>query len=198
MTRIVAGLAGGRRLVVPDGRATRPTTDRVREALFSSLQSELGSFEGLRVLDLYGGSGALGLEALSRGAAVVTVVESAPKALAVIRRNAAAVGMPGHTILPVTVDRALSVGPPDGLPYDVVLWDPPFAVTDDTLREQMSQSLAQGWVAADAVVMIERATRGGEFVWPEGLAATRSRRYGECTLWYGHRTGSGEHTDGPI
>ena len=97
MTRIVGGAAGGRRIAVPPGSGTRPTADRVREALFSSLESEFGSFDGLAVLDLYAGSGAIGLEALSRGAARVVLVESDRKAAEVIAANVKVVGLPGAT-----------------------------------------------------------------------------------------------------
>ncbi|HEV7207211.1 MAG TPA: 16S rRNA (guanine(966)-N(2))-methyltransferase RsmD [Mycobacteriales bacterium] len=171
MTRIVAGLAGGRRLHTPPGSATRPTADRVREALFSSL----GDLSGLRVLDLYAGSGALGLEALSRGAAISTLVEREPGAAAVIRRNVDELGLSGATVVATTVERYLALTPE---PYDLVLADPPYAMDLDPVLAALVP-----WVLSD--VVIERATRGREPQWPAGLAAVRSRKYGDTTLWYG-------------
>lgn len=111
MTRVIAGEAGGRRLAVPPGTTTRPTSDRAREGLFSSLLSELGALDGKRVLDLYAGSGAIGLEALSRGAESVLLVESDPRAAAVIKANVAAVGLPGATVTVDRVERLLARPP---------------------------------------------------------------------------------------
>jgi 16S rRNA (guanine966-N2)-methyltransferase len=100
MTRIIAGVAGGRRLTVPDGKGTRPTSDRAREGLFSTLVSLLGPLAGVRVLDLYAGSGAVGLEALSRGAGHALLVDADPKAVSALRRNVAALGLPVPTFAP--------------------------------------------------------------------------------------------------
>lgn len=191
MSRIVAGVAGGRRLATPEGRETRPTSDRVREALFSSLEAELASFENLVVADLYAGSGALGLEALSRGARAATFVESGRRALSVLRRNVADLGLAGATVLAGPVERAVRGVPPAGLAHDVVFCDPPYAVRSDVLGTILADALEHDWLAADAVVVVERATRDGEPVWPDGVRPARSRRYGETTLWYGHRTEPG-------
>lgn len=171
MIRIVAGAAGGRRLRTPAGRDVRPTADRVREALFSSL----GDLAGARVLDLYAGSGALGLEALSRGAAQVTLVERAPAAVACIRRNIADLGLGGAQLVPVPVERFLA-GPPSG--YDLVLADPPY-------RLDLAPVLAllPPWVGG--TVVLERDSAGPPPAWPAGLVTERSRRYGQTTLWYG-------------
>ena len=179
-TRIIAGVARGRRLQVPAGVGTRPTADRAREGLFSSLQS-LTDLEDARVLDLFAGSGALGLEALSRGAGSATLVEDDPGALHAIRENAKAVGLPGAFVVPQKVETFLG-GEPEPR-YDVALLDPPYDVDVlPTLRALVP------WLAEDAVVMVERSTRGPELAWPEGLVAERSRRYGEATLWYGFRS----------
>src|SRR5579863_8000417 len=113
MTRVIAGEAGGRRLAVPPGTTTRPTSDRAREGLFASLLSELGRFDGVSVLDLYAGSGAIGLEALSRGAERVLLVESDARAAAVIKSNIAAVSLPGATLAIDRVERLLN-RPPAG------------------------------------------------------------------------------------
>jgi 16S rRNA (guanine966-N2)-methyltransferase len=183
MTRIVAGIAGGRRLAVPRGQATRPTSDRAREGLFSTVDSMLGSLRGARVADLFAGSGAVGFEALSRGAAHVLFVERDPAAVRTVRSNAAALGLPGAHVVAAPVARVLATTP--DAPYDVVFLDPPYAMTDDELRGLLAALRDNRWLAADAVVVIERPARGGEFNWPEGFAAARARRYGEATLWYG-------------
>lgn len=183
MTRVIAGLARGRRLQVPPGPTTRPTSDRTREGLFSSLQS-LADLDGARVLDLFAGSGALGLEALSRGAAEATLVEHDPLAVRVLRVNAAAVGLPGATVVAERVESFLA-GPPEPR-YDVVLVDPPYEREPSEVAELLEALLP--WLAEDAVVVVERRTRGGGPPWPDGYEALRSRRYGEATLWYGSRS----------
>ena len=179
VTRIVAGQAGGRRLVVPRGDATRPTTDRVREALFSALAHDPG-LEGAAVLDLCAGSGALGLEALSRGAEHVLLVESDKRAVAVLRRNITAVGLPGAHVRQAPV--AAVLGTPADRPYDVLLADPPYAMADEEVTGWLAAALANGWLAPDATVVVERPARGGPFPWPEAMEATRERRYGETAL----------------
>ena len=179
MTRIIAGEARGRRLVVPKGELTRPTADRAREGLFSSLQS-LVDVEGARVLDLYAGSGAIGLEALSRGAAEVTLVEDDPAACKAISANVAAVGLPGAELVQDRVEDVL-LGPASA--YDVVVLDPPYDLDVDPVLLALVP-----WLAIDAVVAVERRTRGPAPAWPEGLVAVRTRRYGEATLHYGEVT----------
>ena len=183
MTRIVAGAAGGRRLAVPP-RGTRPTSDRVREALFSSLESEFGSFHGLAVLDLYAGSGAIGLEALSRGAATAVLVESDRRAADVIAANIKVVGLPGATLLTRPVEKATAGEPP--AVFDLVFADPPYKLETVELQDVLTDLAANGWLAGDAVVVVERGKRE-PWDWPEGFAALRDRKYGEARLWYGHR-----------
>jgi len=183
VTRVIAGTAGGRRLRVPPGNGTRPTSDRAREGLFASLLSELGGLGGLRVLDLYAGSGAVGLEALSRGAGRVLLVESDARAAAVARSNIDAVALPGAAVATDRVERLLS-RPPDGGGYDLAFADPPYAVPDTAVTAVLGL-LAGGWLADDALVVVERATRSGPVDWPPGFGAGKSRRYGEATFWYG-------------
>ncbi|MET7935692.1 16S rRNA (guanine(966)-N(2))-methyltransferase RsmD [Streptomyces sp. NPDC005322] len=185
MTRVIAGAAGGRRLAVPPGNGTRPTSDRAREGLFSTWESLLGSLNGARVLDLYGGSGAVGLEALSRGAAHVLLVESDPRAARTIRENIRTLGLPGAELRTAKAEQALAGQPPATGPYDVVFLDPPYAVSDGDLHEILLTLLRKGWIASDALATVERSTRGGEFGWPAGFEGLRARRYGEGTLWYG-------------
>ncbi|MDY0812866.1 16S rRNA (guanine(966)-N(2))-methyltransferase RsmD [Kitasatospora purpeofusca] len=184
MTRVIAGAAGGRRLAVPPGRGTRPTSDKAREAMFSTLEALRGTLNGARMLDLFGGSGAVGLEALSRGAAHVLLVEADAQAARVIRENVRTVGLPGALVQAARAEKVVA-GPPPELPYDLVFLDPPYVVTDDEVREMLITLSAGGWLAEDVLVTVERSTRGGAFGWPEGFEELRSRRYGEGTLWYG-------------
>lgn len=167
---------------MPPGNGTRPTSDRAREGLFSSLISELGGLDGLRVLDLYAGSGAIGLEALSRGAAGVLLVESDPRAAAVVRSNIGAVALPGAVVATDRVERLLS-RPPDGDRFDLAFADPPYAVTGAAVTAVLTQ--LRGWLAGGALVVVERATRSGPVDWPPGFSAGKSRRYGEASFWYG-------------
>ncbi|MCX4819629.1 16S rRNA (guanine(966)-N(2))-methyltransferase RsmD [Streptomyces sp. NBC_01142] len=184
MTRVIAGAAGGRRLAVPPGNGTRPTSDRAREGLFSSWESLLGTFSGIRIADLYAGSGAVGLEALSRGAAHALLVEADTRAARTVRENVRALGLPGAEVRTGKAEQIIT-GPAPEDPYDVVFLDPPYVVTDDDLREILLTLRTQGWLADDALVTVERSTRGGEFGWPQGFEPLRARRYGEGTLWYG-------------
>ncbi|QSB13564.1 16S rRNA (guanine(966)-N(2))-methyltransferase RsmD [Natronosporangium hydrolyticum] len=186
MTRIVAGRLGGRRLDAPPGRGTRPTSDRVREALFSSLGS-LTELAGARFADLYAGSGAVGLEAYSRGAEQVLLVESDQKAARAARANIAALGAGGAvTLVRSAVSTALASDPLD--PYDIVFADPPYTVGDHQLVAVQQALLAGPWLAPGAVVVFERASRGGPLPWVDPIKALRERRYGETTLWYGQRS----------
>lgn len=184
MTRVIAGSAGGRHLAVPPGTGTRPTSDRAREGLFSSWGSLLGTLDGVRVADLYAGSGAVGLEALSRGAAHALLVEADARAARTVRDNVRTLGLPGAEVRTGKAEQIVT-GPVPATPYDLVFLDPPYAVTDDDLREILLTLRTRGWLTGDAVATVERSTRGGEFGWPEGFVPLRSRRYGEGTFWYG-------------
>ncbi|GEL19280.1 16S rRNA (guanine(966)-N(2))-methyltransferase RsmD [Pseudonocardia asaccharolytica] len=184
--RIIAGRAGGRRLEVP-ARGTRPTPDRVREALFSALEAGPG-LAGAAVLDLCAGSGALGLEALSRGAAHALFVESDRRAAGVLRRNIAALGL-GGAVRAAPVATVLA-GPADRS-YDIVLADPPYAVGDDEVARWLAAAERGGWYAPEATVVVERDMRSGPFPWPEPLHGGRERRYGDTTLHVGLRYGPG-------
>jgi 16S rRNA (guanine966-N2)-methyltransferase len=188
--RIIAGRAGGRRLAVPP-RGTRPTSDRVREALFSSLEADPG-LAGAAVLDLCAGSGALGLEALSRGAAHALFVESDRRAAAVLRRNVEALGLPGARVRTAPAAAVLA-GPADRA-HDLVLVDPPYEVPDAEVAAWLDAAGANGWLAGDAVVVVERPARGGTFAWPGGLRARRERRYGDTVVHVGVRYGPGTPT----
>ena len=174
--RIIAGAARGRRLAAPPGATTRPTADRAREGLFSAV---MGEVEGARWLDLYAGSGAVGLEALSRGASEVVLVESHARAVAVIRENIARVGLDGAILAAAPVERFLA-GEPS--PFDVVFADPPYAVSVEKTLRSLNDG---GWLCPRALIVVERATRSGEFGWPDGYVPVKARRYGEATFWYG-------------
>jgi 16S rRNA (guanine966-N2)-methyltransferase len=184
MTRVIAGTAGGRRLAVPPGNGTRPTSDRAREGLFSTWESLLGTLEGTRIADLYAGSGAVGLEALSRGSVHALLVEADGRAATTVHDNARTLGLPGAEVRTGKAEQIVTGHPPSE-PYDAVFLDPPYAVSNDDLREILLTLRAQGWLADDAIVTVERSTRSGEFEWPKGFEPLRARRYGEGTLWYG-------------
>ena len=181
MTRLIAGAAGGRRLKVPPS-GVRPTGDRAREALFNSLGT-LVDLDGAAVLDLYAGSGALGLEALSRGAGRVLFVESSPTVLPVLRSNLAAVGLPGGRIVAGSVPAVVAA--PARESYDVVLADPPYATPVEEVYDVLRALATNGWLAPEAVVVVERSSRERDWEWPTPLVGLRERRYGEAVLRYG-------------
>ncbi len=181
MTRIIAGSAGGRTLDVPP-TGTRPTSDRVREALFSRL-GHADVLDGATVWDLYAGSGALGLEAASRGAAAVVLVESRSRAADVCRRNAARLGL---RQVRVVVQHVAAFLERAAGPVDVVLVDPPYDLGEEELAAVLAgvaPHLAEG-----AVVVVERAVRTPEPTWPADVVRTGEKRYGETVLWYAERT----------
>lgn len=172
--RIIAGEWRGRKLAAPEGMATRPTGDRVRETLFSMLASRLGSFEGLRVADLYAGSGALGLEALSRGAAFACFVEQDQRALSAIRSNIDSLGIGGRTqVLSRSADAL-----PKQEPFDLLFADPPYAVGSGSAA--LRQILACGWTAPGSWTAIE--TERGEAVDPHGFTLDAERDVGRARV----------------
>src|SRR3954447_13995710 len=184
MTRIIGGSAGGRRISTPRGAHTRPTSDRVREALFSAIESWCGSLSGLRFLDLYAGSGAVGLEAWSRGAGVVTLVEQDSRTAAMIAGNARDLGFSRADVVTASVATVLARTPT--APYDVGFLDPPYAQAEDDLAADLAALLAQEWLVPGAMVVVERGSRGPEPAWPVGFTGSREKKYGETVLWYVH------------
>ena len=184
MTRIIGGNAGGRRITAPSGQQTRPTTDRVREALFSSIEAWCGSLVGLRFLDLYAGSGAVGLEAWSRGAGVVTFIEFDRSTARLIAQNAKTLGFSKADV--VTGSVPIVLGSPPAAPYDVVFMDPPYPLDEVTVGADLELLDAQRWLVPGAMVVVERSSRSPEPLWPGGIEGRRSKRYGETMLWYGH------------
>ncbi|WP_109505480.1 16S rRNA (guanine(966)-N(2))-methyltransferase RsmD [Nocardioides speluncae] len=187
MTRIIGGSAGGRRINAPRGSNTRPTTDRVREALFSAIESWCGSLSGLRFLDLYAGSGAVGLEARSRGAGVVTFVEQDRRTAALIGQNAKTLSMNHVEVLTSSVVAALARTPV--APYDVAFLDPPYPMPGAEVAETLRLLVEHDWLVPGALVVVERSVRTSAPDWPCGLAAEKERTYGETVLWYGHAAG---------
>ena len=186
MTRIIGGDAGGRRIKAPSGDRTRPTSDRVREALFSAIDAALGSLHGLRFLDLYAGSGAVGIEARSRHAGVVTLVERDRRAAAVIEENVRSLGLTYVDVLVADATRVLRQ--PPHAPYDVVFLDPPYALPVDDVVADLRSLRDHGWLSHGALVVVERSSREQALPWPRGFTGDRTRRYGETALWYGHAT----------
>ncbi|MCV7067798.1 16S rRNA (guanine(966)-N(2))-methyltransferase RsmD [Mycolicibacterium farcinogenes] len=178
MTRIIAGALGGRRIAVPRS-GTRPTSDRVREAVFNALSARL-DFTGLSVLDLYAGSGALGLEALSRGAGWALFVESDARAAAVIAENIAALGVRAATVRRGSVDTVLSGG--TTRPVDLVFADPPYDLDDAAVDAMLTLLARAGWVRGGSYVLVERRASGQPVSWPEGWDALSARRYGDTRV----------------
>ncbi|OBA98801.1 16S rRNA (guanine(966)-N(2))-methyltransferase RsmD [Mycolicibacterium fortuitum] len=158
---------------------TRPTSDRVREAVFNALTARV-DFAGLSVLDLYAGSGALGLEALSRGATSVTFVEADARAAAVIARNISALGVRNASVRRGNVDTVLAGG--TTRPVDLVFADPPYDLDDAAVDAMLTALAAAGWVAAGSLVLVERRSSSGPVSWPEGWDALSARRYGDTRV----------------
>jgi 16S rRNA (guanine966-N2)-methyltransferase len=180
VTRIVAGAAGRRRLMVPPS-GTRPTSERVREGLFSALEAA-GAVRGARVLDLYAGSGALGFEAISRGAASARLVESDARAARTLRDNVAGLALPGAQLRATRVEKLL-----DGTAsaFDLVFVDPPYETRADDLDTVLAKLAGRAWCAPGGIVVVERGGRVREPEWPAGISALRTQRYGETTLHWG-------------
>ncbi len=199
MTRIIAGRFGGRTLATPRGETTRPTTERVREALFSRLE-HLDVLSGARVLDLYAGSGALAFEALSRGATTAVLVEAARSVASVAVRNAKALGCAGEAAVVSAKAEKYSAAPElAGGPFSLVIADPPYDVDEATLAQVLAGLVrpgdpgaagvpgvlgGHGVLTEDAVVVVERSSRSPEPTWPAGLERFDERTYGETRLWF--------------
>ncbi|HET7387210.1 MAG TPA: 16S rRNA (guanine(966)-N(2))-methyltransferase RsmD [Nocardioidaceae bacterium] len=182
MTRIIGGTAGGRRIRTPTGEQTRPTSDRVREALFSAVDSAVGSLEGLRFLDLYAGSGAVGLEARSRGAGVVTLVERDRRTARLIHDNVGALGLSQVEVVVGGVSATLDVAP--RAPYDIVFCDPPYALPEPDVADDLHALAGNDWLDAGTLVVVERSSRSPRPEWPMGYDVAPPRTYGETVLWF--------------
>ena len=181
MTRIVGGTAGGRRLSVPPGREVRPTSERVREALASAIEARLGGPGGLRgrtVLDLFAGTGAVGLELLSRGASAVTLVEASAPVRKVLEANVADVGLKGATVVGARAEALLASSSES---WDIVFVDPPYALDVQPIIDAAAEHTRM-------LLIVERDNRSAAPAWPDGFEALHHRRYGDSALWYGHRS----------
>ena len=186
VSRIIAGRAGGRRLSTPTHDRTRPTSDLVRESAFNLIADWAGTvgepaesmLERFSVLDLYGGTGAIALEAASRGAGPVVCVEKDRSTAALARGNARATDLP-IDVVTSSVETYLAGRPQ---PFDVVWFDPPYDVAAAVVDAQIG-AVVDGWLADDGLVVVERSSRGPAPQWPQSLPDQRTRRYGETTLY---------------
>ncbi|WP_028709421.1 16S rRNA (guanine(966)-N(2))-methyltransferase RsmD [Propionicicella superfundia] len=189
MTRIIAGSRGGRRLATPSHARTRPTTDRVREAVFSAIADFFDrgglaaedSLTGLSFCDLYAGSGAVGLEAASRGAAPVLLVERDRATAAVARSNAAALGL-AAAVRVAPVERIVAAVPPE--PFRIVWLDPPYDMPSERVGDVLATLCEARWLAPDPLVVVERSGRSDPVPWPRPLPIRWKRRYGETAVYY--------------
>jgi len=183
--RIIAGVAKGRTLGAVLGD-TRPTSDRAREGLFSSLASEFGSFEGLRVLDLFGGSGAIGLESLSRGASLVHVVEKDEEAKKTIETNFELVKKSKPQgefhLYGMSAERFLDNPPKEK--YHLVYLDPPYDFSNQAVEDILYKLYDNEFLNVDAFIAVERTSRGDQFIWPDAFLPARERNYGQATIYY--------------
>jgi 16S rRNA (guanine966-N2)-methyltransferase len=184
--RIIAGSAKGRRLLSPEGTSARPTSDRAREALFSSLESEYGDLSGIRFLDLFAGSGAVSSEAISRGARACVAVESDRTALSIARANIEMVRSLAQAEEVTIVDSDVeSFASRFSNPFDVIFMDPPYAYPDDDLQRLLRALLKSGAIVKETLIVLERASRTDSFPWPEGLHQVKVRKYGNAAIFYG-------------
>jgi len=183
--RIIAGVARGRTLGSVAG-ATRPTSDRAREGLFSSLTSEFGSFEGVHVLDLFGGSGAIALESLSRGATLVHVVEKDDEAQKTIETNYELVKKSHPAgklqLFGMSAERFLKDLPKTK--YHLVYIDPPYDFSNQAVEDVLSALHDGEFLSSDAFIAVERTARGAQFIWPDAFSPARERNYGQATIYY--------------
>ncbi|AOZ72824.1 16S rRNA (guanine(966)-N(2))-methyltransferase RsmD [Boudabousia tangfeifanii] len=178
MTRIIAGTAKGRELKVPP-KGTRPTSSRVREAIFSRLD-HWNLLNEAEVLDLCAGSGSLGLEAASRGAARVEAVELAAPAARLIKQNAQALGLSQVNVVVANVQKFLTMNPH---PQQLVFFDPPYDLSNDFVTEVL-ELVATGWLAPEGVIVLERSIRSEVPLWPESLSLLAEKKYGETQIYY--------------
>lgn len=190
MSRIIAGSRGGQRIAMPTGDRARPTTERVREALFSAIAAWAGtaavpvekSLEGLAFCDLYAGSGAVGLEAASRGASRVLLVERDPRTAQLSRRNAEALGLAVEIVVS-PVEQVLRKSP--ARPFDVVFADPPYELDSSTVNGQIERLVSNAWVGDGSLIVLERSRRSPQPMWPDVAAKRWTRAYGETILAFG-------------
>ena len=190
MTRIIAGSRGGRRLAMPPGDQTRPTSSKVREALFSALASWTGgssgpadmALKGWAFCDLFAGSGAVGLEAASRGAAPVMLVESSRRALRTIDQNVTAVGLDVEVRRDAVQDLVRRRSP---YPFDIIFLDPPYELANGVVEAILRDLVANDWLTGEGLIVLERSSRDAAPHWPDALSDTWEKKYGETVLYFG-------------
>jgi 16S rRNA (guanine966-N2)-methyltransferase len=183
--RIIAGEAGGRRLSVPPGEGVRPTSDRVKESVFSALGPD--RLVGARVLDLYAGSGALGLEALSRGAAHGLFVERDAGAARAVRANIEMLGFGDRAVLRTGAAAKVLAGAAPAQPYDLAFLDPPYDTPAADVETVLDRLAKDGWLAPGATIMVERAAGSYPLRWPAGWGSTWERCYGDTLVLFAQR-----------
>ena len=186
--RIIAGSAKGKTLISPPDTRTRPTSDRAREGLFSSLDSEFESLVGLNFLDLFAGSGAVGVEAYSRGAAIVHAVESdgdmGNVAITNFQLVKSAAG--SYRVFHTKVDRFLeSDHAAEKSRYDIIFMDPPYELSNGVIEELLATIVAKNLLQPRGIIAIERESKNRPFAWPSELEEIKVRSYGQGSIYYG-------------
>lgn len=182
MTRIIGGDFRGRSIKVPDAE-TRPTSSRVREAIFSSVEHAVSGLDDLRVLDLFSGSGAFGIESISRGAAEAVLIEKDLRAADTLHSNVANFGIKNARV--VIADAFIDVAQKSGRgSFDVVFIDPPYSIEDEQVNALIGHLAANDWLNEYALIVVERSSRS-QVVWPDSIEELRKKVYGDTSIWYG-------------
>jgi 16S rRNA (guanine966-N2)-methyltransferase len=182
MTRIIGGDFRGRSIKVPDAE-TRPTSSRVREAIFSSVEHAVSGLDDLRVLDLFSGSGAFGIEAISRGATEAVLIEKDLRAADTLHTNVANFGLKNARV--VIADAFTDVAQKSGRgSFDVVFIDPPYSIEDEQVNALIGHLAANDWLNEYALIVVERGSRS-QVVWPDSVEKLRKKVYGDTSIWYG-------------
>jgi 16S rRNA (guanine966-N2)-methyltransferase len=183
--RIIAGSGKGKRLTSPTGEGVRPTSDRAREGLFSSLESEFSSLEDLAFLDLFAGSGAVGVEALSRGAALVHAVEADTHTAGIAIKNFHLLSEPSrkHKVFQSKAARFLESEFP--VKYDIIFMDPPYEISNSDIEDLLETIVVRDLLAPRGLIAIERASKGAPFTWPPSMKLEKTRSYGQGSIFYG-------------
>ena len=183
--RIIAGSGKGKRLTSPTGEGVRPTSDRAREGLFSSLESEFSSIEDLIFLDLFAGSGAVGVEALSRGAALVHAVEADTHTAEIAIKNFHLLSEPSrkHKVFQSKAARFLESEFP--VKYDIIFMDPPYDLSNADVEDLLGTIIVRDLLQPRGLIAIERESKSKEFAWPASLALEKRRSYGQGSIYYG-------------
>jgi 16S rRNA (guanine966-N2)-methyltransferase len=182
--RIIAGASKGKNLFSPTEK-TRPTSDRAREGLFSSLESEFGSMSELNFLDLFSGSGAVGVEALSRGAANVYSIEDHAPTAAIATKNFGLVNSESGKFTVVTSPAERYVATPHQISFDIIFMDPPYEVENSVIEKLLSEIHSNNLLKRNGIIAIERETKKAQFTWPAPFIEEKVRSYGQGSIFYG-------------